>query len=116
LRLLVLLDALVRKDLTPPGVTGNVCIGVTRPDRQLFWLAKVGAAAQTAFYDQRPPHVDSCLVLDADTAENVLTKGALPATPGRLEMSGNASLMFDFLNRYLAASSPLQMRIATARG
>jgi hypothetical protein len=116
-RLLALLDALVTRDGSAPGLDGRVAVGVRCDDgRWAFWRASPEVRkATTELFDGAPP-ADVTLVVDADVAESILRTGQTPANPVMLAIEGDRALFRQFARRYLAPRSWLDVRAGGAMG
>ncbi|MFO0725517.1 MAG: hypothetical protein U1E65_17165 [Myxococcota bacterium] len=115
--LLEALDALVRAQPGPMGLSGSVCFGVRGAERARWWRASFDArGGSTAFFDQLPAEVDVAVGLDPEEAAAIL-RGAIDEPPGeglRL-VAGDRALLARFVERYVARRSMLDLRVSTGK-
>ena len=101
-RLLALFDALVRRDVDNPGLSGVVALGVDG----LWWCADFTESAKTEYQNQKPP-ADAHVVLSVGEAEDVLLTGKLGHG---IRLTGDADLFLKFIKRYTEKRTWLDIR------
>ncbi len=113
--LLEALDALVRAQPGPSGLSGSVCFGIRGQEGARWWRARLGqSGAITEFLDDLPAEVDVAVGLDAEVAAALLAD-APEAEPGPAALrlvAGDRALLTAFVERYVARRSLLDLRAA----
>jgi len=109
-RLLVLLDALVRRDANRPEVSGTLCLGVRRAQGATYWYAQFGEQVRTGFSAEQPIGAEATLLLDEATAESVLRTGRLPADARRASVAGDRAALKKFFGYYTQKTTWLDIR------
>jgi hypothetical protein len=112
LRLLELLDALVRSDDGAPGLEGQVAIGVRTPLGPKWWTVSFGARAEAGFADVVPPEADVALLLDEGAARSIVESGDPGQEP--VLLIGDDRILDRFFTRYLKRQGAIALR-ASAR-
>jgi hypothetical protein len=97
LDLLLVFDALVKRDRNLSGLKGQIAVGVRMPTGEQWWSVKLDPVAEARFADQRP-EADVSLLVDERDADAILDLGALPAD--RAELKGDTKLLQKFMARY----------------
>jgi hypothetical protein len=109
--LLTIVDAMVRRDRGPSGLTGEIGVGVVTADhRETWWRARFGAAPEIGFVDELPWSAEALLVLGEAEAAAILQGRALPTSPDLLEIHGDRDLFDRFLERYVYARNVVSLR------
>lgn len=109
--LLAFLDKVVSEDPAPPGFEGRVAVGVLHDATVTWWNGTFSQQrAQCSVMPHRPQPVDVTWVLGSAEAAAVFgTQQHLPAKPNAC-IEGNTEILTRFIERYVKATSPLDVR------
>lgn len=102
--LLDLVDAFVKSDESPPGLLGDIALGIESQEQTRWWRASFGAEVVTSFSNVVPPHSDAMLVLSQDDAISIVRNGTLGESQSAPRFSGDRRLLKRFFDRYLGAT------------
>lgn len=99
--LLLVLEASVQEDPSPPGFKGAVSIGVAQDEQTVWWHADFEAASKSTTLSITPP-VDgrARLLLGAAEANSIVNSGQLPEKVDTLVGEGDMKLVERVVNRY----------------
>lgn len=110
---LIALDALVRKDVRPPGFQAKVCLCLRQANRDLFWYARITDRAECAFTQGVPSDAQTVLILSAEDAESLLKTGKLSGSTTKI--GGDRGALLRLLERYGKPHDLLSLRASITR-
>jgi hypothetical protein len=107
---LEILRAFAERDRAAPGMTGKLAIGVRGPSGVRWLHVTLRQNAHATFSDSVDTDVDAALLMGEPEAATLLS-GKTLSEPTCLQRYGNASLITQFMNRYVRRQSLLAFRV-----
>jgi hypothetical protein len=107
---LSVLDAIVRSDGGPAGLSGTLAFCSREPAGQRWWQVSLGATADAAFVDRPADHADVLVGLRPLSPGASITTEEVVAQRVNLIFSGDGQLLDRFIQRYLRPASALGIR------
>jgi hypothetical protein len=104
-RLLAVLDRVVRQGGQISGLSGSIAVCVSG----LWWHARFDRAVTTQFQSEVPA-ADAKLELGMLEAETLLEEGRLPIAHSLIRFEGDRVLFQRFIRRYLSKSNAVTVR------
>jgi hypothetical protein len=104
------LDACVAQDPRATDLRGLLAFGVRDGEDEWWWEARCDGAITRRFSRARPTHFDAALLVGTRTAA-ALCEGRGPQSGEDAERGGDPTLLKRFLDRFLSAQTPLQLRM-----
>lgn len=106
---LQLLQAFAERDGAAPGIAGKLAFGVRGADGMVWLHVTLRQRATATFSDKVDTDVDAALIMGEPEAAALLSGDTL-SSPTCLQRYGNATLITQFMNRYVRRQSPLALR------
>ncbi len=115
LRLLAVLDALVKADPEPPGFNASISIGVRSEEGDTWWRAVITETIETSIGNEPLPEADATLLLGVAEAEAMLRHGRMSGGTALVVMSGSRWAVEKLFSRYITRENPMAARTQRSR-